>query len=89
MLLNCAEQLKAEYWRECGVAHILDIAGKQFTDNTPDARSAGRQLLRLLRRVHEQQVSLPLMNHHGLKGNSPLLQLPQRVKAWHAFLYNV
>lgn len=73
VLTATAEQMTAEELAQYGNDKLLKVGGQLVTDNTPDARTAARELLTLLRKSHEAAASMPSISD-GEKENSPAPQ---------------
>ena len=70
VLAAAAEQLAPEDLAQYGNDRLLRIGGDLITDNTPDARTAARELLALLRKSHAVNASSNNTSD-GEKENSP------------------
>ncbi len=70
VLTATAEQMSTEDLAQYGNDKLLKAGGELVTDNTPDARTAARGLLMLLRKSHEAAASTASTSD-GEKENSP------------------
>lgn len=70
VLTAAAEQMTPEDLMQYGNDKLLKVGGALVTDNTPDARTAARGLLTLLRKSHDTAASTASTSD-GEKENSP------------------
>ena len=70
VLAAAAEQMSPEDLAHYDNDRLLKVGGDLVTDNTPDARTAARELLTLLRKSHDAVASSPSTSD-GEKENSP------------------
>ena len=76
VLAAAAQQMTSEDLAQYGNDQLLKVSGDLVTDNTPDARTAARELLAMLRKSHETTAGSSSMSD-GEKENSPaILQEP-------------
>lgn len=70
VLAAAAHQMAPEDLAQYGSEQLLKVGGDLVTDNTPDARTAARELLAMLRKSHEIVASSPSTSDRG-KEDSP------------------
>ncbi|KAL3135085.1 hypothetical protein ABBQ32_008030 [Trebouxia sp. C0010 RCD-2024] len=70
VLAAAAQQMAPEDLAQYGNDRLLKVGGDLVTDNTPDARTAARELLAMLRKSHET-VASSCSTSDGEKENSP------------------
>ena len=71
VLATAAQQMAPEDLAQYGNDRLLKIGGDLVTDNTPDARTAARELLAMLRKCHE--ITSSCSTSDGEKENSPAI----------------
>lgn len=65
VLAAAAQQMAPEDLAQYGSDQLLKVGGDLVTDNTPDARTAARELLAMLRKSHEIVGSSPSTSDGG------------------------
>lgn len=78
VLAAAAQHMAPEDLAQYGRDQLLKVGGDLVTDNTPDARTAARELLAMLRKSHEIVASSPSTSDGGKedspeKENSPVI----------------
>ena len=80
VLAAAAHQMTPEDLAQYGNDQLLKVGGDLVTDNTPDARTAAREILNMLRNSHQIVVTSPSTSD-GEKENSPaIMQEPNSAK---------
>jgi hypothetical protein len=66
VLSAAAQRMSPVEWREVGrLENVLGVAGNLVSDNTPEARTAAKELIVLLKSSYNQQVPLPFPVFHS------------------------